>query len=165
MVRTASDALETANEHGIDLQNVTDDRHEPEQYTVGLVLATSDDPRHAELVEVTNVAHTDDDWEVTVEYPERDAPDGDAYEYTTSFESFVARIEADGGWVEVPHTATKGTARCPSCGSFIHVHDARADFGHTHVTDVFAKGGCDECGSIVDHDWLVDEGVAVELLL
>jgi len=164
---TASDVLATCDDHGIDLPDFADRCH-PTDLANGMILATCDDPRHAELVVVQDVRPRPDTtgvWDVTVTFPERDAVDGGDYEYTTTFTSLLARAEADGGWVEVPPTVTTGTSPCPSCGAFLTVHDARAPFGDASVHEPVARGGCDRCGRRVGHDYLVDEGVAIELLV
>lgn len=165
--QTASDVLATCDDHGIDLPDFGDRAH-PTDLADGMTLATCDDPRHAELVVVQDVQPRSGGsgaWDVTVTFPERDAVDGGDYEYTTTFASLVARSEADGGWVEVPPTVTTGTATCPSCGSFLSVHDARAPFDDVSVYEPTARGGCDRCGTAVGHGYLTDAGVAIELLI
>lgn len=164
---TAEAIVSYANRHGIDIlsDRFEFDRH-PEDLPSMIHLLTATDADGGELVIVKGSRHGDDgNWYVTLRFPERDAPDGDDYTYETSVDSFFARVEADGGWVEVPPSVRKDdtTANCPSCGGFMTIHDGRTGFDGDGDAP-FAWAGC-RCGKHVDHDFLVDEGVVVELLL
>lgn len=65
--------------------------------------------------------------EVTVEFLDREAPDGGAYEYTTSAASLLARMDADGGWDHVqPTLYTSGAVNCPVCGAFMSLMPTRS---------------------------------------
>ena len=162
---TASDLVGYADRHGIDLlSDRFEFNREREDIPTDVHLLTGTTPDGGELVIVDKCVPTGDGWEVTLVYPERDPIDGDTYTRTSSVESFFARMNADGGWYEVPTAVRAGTVNCPICGSFMTVHEGREGFDGDESNPWFAWAGC-RCGHDVGHDYLVDEGAVVELLI
>jgi len=160
---TASGLVTYATRHGVDLLS---DRFEfnrhPEDLPRGVSLITGTTPDGGELVVVEGSVAAES---VTLNFVERDGPDGGDYVYETSVEAFYARVEADGGWYEVPTAVRTKPANCPACGSFMTVHEGREGFGGDSSHPWFSWAGCGSCGHDVGHDYLVDEGAVVELRL
>jgi len=154
--KTAAYALERADEHGVELEDFTPES--VDDLDEGMVLATHRESRNAELVEVVEIFEKDGRQYVRADYPEREHTPVTWAEHLV--ESFIDKIEADGGWVLVPYTARTPDAtpyNCPTCNRFAVIHEG--------ITEPFVHGGCDSCGQTFHHNHLVQDGVAVELLL
>jgi hypothetical protein len=161
---TAADLVRRAADRGVDLLADTYrfDR-DIQNCPGGLRLLTGTDDDGGELVVVDGTERRAGTWYVTLRFPERQHVDGD-YTYEVTAESFYNRIDADGGWFEVPTAARRdgATVNCPICGSFMTVHEGKVDFDGRAVDDRFAFAGC-RCGHTVTHEYLVDEGAVVEV--
>lgn len=125
--KTAEDFAQRAENHGINL--FSDDRQfnrHREDLPSEIVLLTGDSHENpGEIVVIDSSYHKDREWFVTLRYPERPGN----YQYDTSADSFFSRVEADGGWYEVPVAAWKpGATICPDCGSFMEQNGGRQTF-------------------------------------
>lgn len=105
-----------------------------------------------EIIVVDEVYIEDGDLRVALELPDRDHG-GKEHQLA---ESFLARIEADGGWHYVPLVKTDSPAQCPHCSSFIPIQG-----GNTRLP----WSGCDECQITLGIEELKAQGKAHEVRL
>lgn len=95
--------------------------------------------------------------EVMLIYPERDALDEDGepvpYSHVTDVETFMDRMDADGGWTLITRFAKVGTPQCPRCNRFMSM-------GEDHNGWPF--GQC-TCGCDVGVDELMEQDAVVEV--
>lgn len=111
-----------------------------------------------EVVEVAavTVEASAEDTTLTLEFHDREAPEGDTYSYETTAARLFARMEADGGWQRVPLALyQEGPVQCPVCGGFASTYPAHDDL---------AVAVC-QCGGEKHHEELVRDGEAVEVLV
>jgi len=72
--------------------------------------------------------------------------------YETTATSLLQRMDADGGWLEVPTYVETGTPNCPCCGTFLSVDRDGFDLPAAQCTNL-------SCERVVDVDELLEQGV------